>query len=75
MIVSGKVPSSPERRRLAGRLAIASRRTPELVEDLRRDLKAQALEDHIRALVDTAPPLTGEQRERLAALLLSGDYA
>lgn len=34
-----------------------------------RDLKAGVLEQHIRAVVDEAPPLTDEQRNRLAAIL------
>jgi hypothetical protein len=41
---------------------------PELV-DARRNLRALRLEDYIRRTVDTAPPLTDEQRERLALLL------
>lgn len=35
----------------------------------RRDYYATALADHIRKVVDAAPPLTDEQRDRLAALL------
>lgn len=38
--------------------------------DARRDLAAASLADRIRATVDAAPPLTPEQRERLAALLV-----
>jgi hypothetical protein len=34
-----------------------------------RDLRAMTLEEHIRKVVDQAPPLTPEQAERLAALL------
>lgn len=47
-----------------------SRRTddPDLVR-ARRDLRAARLEDYIRRTVDAAPPLTGEQRDRLALLL------
>ena len=37
----------------------------------RRDLHAAKLEDHIRQVVDEAPPLTAEQRDRLAGLLRS----
>ncbi len=36
---------------------------------MRRDLRALELEEHIRRLVDQMPPLTAEQRERLAGLL------
>ena len=34
-----------------------------------RDLAAANLEDYIRRTVDAAPPLTPEQRDRLAVLL------
>jgi hypothetical protein len=40
--------------------------------DLQRDLRAAELEEHIRQLVDAAPPLTSEQRQRLAGLLTGG---
>lgn len=35
----------------------------------RRDLKASRAEEYIKQLVDAAPPLTEEQRDRLASLL------
>ena len=38
---------------------------------LRRDLRADRLEEHIQRVVDEAPPLTAEQRARLAILLTS----
>ena len=41
---------------------------PALTE-AQRDLRAARLEAHVRAVVDAAPPLTAEQRARLAALL------
>lgn len=41
---------------------------PELIAS-RQQLKASKLEAHIRAAVDTAPPLTDEQADRLAALI------
>ena len=47
---------------------------PDLL-DARRDLRAARLEDYIRRVVDTAPPLTGEQRARLAGLLAGGPDA
>ncbi len=37
--------------------------------DARRDLAAERLAEHVRTVVDGAPPLTGEQRDRIAALL------
>ncbi len=46
---------------------------PDLVA-ARRDLRAARAEDYIRKLVDAAPPLSDEQRDRLA-LLLRGSAA
>lgn len=37
--------------------------------ELRRDLRAAELAEHIARLVDAAPPLTAEQRAKLALLL------
>lgn len=52
------------------RLANAVRRGDDAAAtESRRDLKAARLEDHIRKTVDEAPPLTDEQRARLAQLL------
>ncbi|TKV61337.1 hypothetical protein FDO65_06990 [Nakamurella flava] len=42
------------------------------VADLRRQLRADKLAEHIKKVVDQAPPLTAEQRDRLAALLRAG---
>ena len=39
--------------------------------DARREYAAAKIEDYVRRTVDTAPPLTDEQRSRLAALLTS----
>lgn len=39
------------------------------VTELRRQMKAERLEEHIRRIVDEAPPLTEEQRVRLASVL------
>ena len=57
------------------RLANASHRggDPAAVIEARRDLTAAKLERHVREVVATAPPLTDEQRNRLAALLTGGD--
>ncbi|MFZ0158823.1 MAG: hypothetical protein WAL50_07315, partial [Kineosporiaceae bacterium] len=41
---------------------------PQLV-DARRELAAANLAEYIAKIVDAAPPLTAEQRDRLAALL------
>lgn len=37
-----------------------------------RDLRAALLEEHIQKVVAAAPPLTDEQRVRLAGLLIGG---
>lgn len=44
---------------------------PELV-DARRNLKAIRLEDHVRQVMATWPPLTDDQCARVAALLGGG---
>ena len=44
---------------------------PELLA-ARRDLKEARLADYIRRTVDAAPPLTPEQRDKLALLLTGG---
>lgn len=44
----------------------------EAVDNARRDYYATALDEHIRSVVAKAPPLTVEQRDRLAVLLRSG---
>jgi hypothetical protein len=44
---------------------------PELVA-ARQSLKAERLADYIKRTVDAAPPLTPEQRDRLALLLKGG---
>ena len=71
-----RVPRDPEIRRLRSRLAVAARYhpdQPELADDDRRALKAKVAEQYVRDLVDTFPPLTPEQRGRLAALLADGE--
>ena len=71
-----RVPRDPEIRRLRARVAQAARyhpHQPELADDDRRALKAAVAEQYVRDLVDTFPPLTPEQRGRLAALLADGE--
>lgn len=61
-----------------GRVAALSRsRTPDDpdLQAARRDLKAERLKDYINRVVAEAPPLTDEQRRRLAALLVPGRAA
>jgi phage terminase Nu1 subunit (DNA packaging protein) len=65
------------RARLASAAAAAKRRPLDADADAavrlaRRDYAAQALAEHIRNVVDSAPPLTPEQRDRLAVLLRPG---
>jgi len=59
-------------RRLSSTVAAITRhrgdQDPTLPE-LRRDLRAAGLEDYIRRVVGAAPPLTADQRDRLATLL------
>lgn len=45
------------------------------VDDLRSAYKASALADHIKRVVETAPPLTDAQRDQLAVLLRGGAAA
>ncbi len=42
------------------------------VDDRRREYRFLSAADYIKALVDDAPPLTNEQRDRLALLLRGG---
>jgi hypothetical protein len=59
-------------RQLRATLASHSRPTlhdPDKLDELRRELRAARAEDYIKKLVDEAPPLTSEQRDRLAVLL------
>ena len=41
--------------------------------DARRTLRASRAEDYLRKVLATAPPLTVEQRHRLAVLLINPD--
>ncbi|WP_454301249.1 hypothetical protein [Salana multivorans] len=45
---------------------------PDEVAQAKRELNELVLARHIRELVDAAPPLTAEQRDRLATLLRGG---
>jgi hypothetical protein len=66
------VPSNdPVTRATIARIAAHSRwrNTPDAVAHERRELDVRRVEDHIRRLVEAAPPLTLEQRDRLFVLL------
>jgi hypothetical protein len=65
-------PRDPDVRRARARLAAVRRHhpdQPDLDADARRDLKAANAAQYVRDLVDGWPPLTDQQRGRLAALL------
>lgn len=52
------------------RIASTKKANPDAdVTELRRQLKAERLEDYIKRVVDDAPPLSPEQRQKLAALI------
>jgi hypothetical protein len=74
---SGAVRLSREERRARGRVA-ANRKhhpdRPDLIEDDLRELQAAAASRYIRDLVASWPPLTEEQRRRLAVLLAVPDH-
>lgn len=60
-----------ERARVASLTRSRQSDDPELVE-ARRNLRALRLEEYVTRVVAEAPPLTDEQRERIAALLRAG---
>lgn len=57
-----------ERARVAGLSRDRHPSDPDLLE-ARANLKAARLEDYVARVIASAPPLTNEQRERIAALL------
>lgn len=66
------VPISPQSRSARARLAqSAATNGPDSAQtiDARRDFAAARLDDYIRGTLAKAPPLTDEQRTRLADLL------
>ncbi|MEU8312908.1 hypothetical protein [Micromonospora sp. NPDC049033] len=61
---------SEPQRVLRARLAATTRHHPDAdVTELRTELRAATAERYIRRLVRQAPPLTPEQRARLAGIL------
>ncbi len=69
--------SAPARRARAHLASVSARadRVPaEVITEARRDYVAAALADHIARVVAEAPPLTNEQREKLALLLRGGAF-
>ena len=61
-----------ERARVASLSRSRTPDDPDLV-NARRNLKAERLADYITRVVDTMPPLTPAQRDKLAMLLRGGD--
>ena len=57
-----------ERARLASLTRSREPHDPDLVR-ARRDLAAERLAEHVRKVVDAAPPFTEEQRRKIAAIL------
>ncbi len=57
-----------ERARVASLTRSRTADDPDLIA-AKRNLCALRLEDHVRKVVSEAPPLTDEQRERIASLL------
>lgn len=64
-----------ERRTLQGRLANARRWNTPNADELARELAAVRIAAYVREVVDRAPPLTREQRDKIALLLRGGDAA
>ena len=55
-------------------VAVAYRNNdPARIADSRRNLAAEKLAQYIERVVAEAPPLTSEQKDRLAAILRGGD--
>lgn len=63
-----------ERARIAGLTRSRPADDPELVE-ARRRLRAERLAEHVTRVVEQLPPLTNEQCQRIAGLLLAGGDA
>lgn len=61
--------SIPTVTRARSRLGNATKYRPDEVDDARRDLAAANLAATIKRIVSKAPPLTDDQRSRLALLL------
>lgn len=66
--VAGETTWKQKRAKLARLSQTLPSNAPEL-RDLRTELKTQRLGEHIEKILGAAPPLTDEQRTRLAELL------
>lgn len=56
-------------------MPVSSERMSELGKRGAQTKKIEAIERRVRELVDSAPPLTEDQRRRLAALLVPAEAA
>lgn len=73
---SPDLPLTPEQRHARARAAAyASHGNQAEADRISAELKADRLEQHIKALVDTWPPLTQEQRDKLAVILRGAPVA
>jgi hypothetical protein len=61
----------PQQRRTRARVAALKRHHPDDKQtlDLARDFKAARLAEYVERMMDAAPPLSQEQRDKLANLL------
>jgi hypothetical protein len=68
---TGPVLSPAGRKLKAKRAGLTRHRGPDHADTVEaaRDYRAEVLAEHVRKVVDAAPPLTAEQRDRIAALL------
>jgi hypothetical protein len=67
---------SPVRQHLVSTIAAIEKHNgpgDKRLTDLRAKLATENIADHIRKVVDAAPPLSASQRERLALLLHPGN--
>jgi hypothetical protein len=53
-------------------LGVACRHHPEQIPEKRRNLAEAKIVDYIEKIISEAPPLTDEQRDRIAGLLRAG---
>ena len=68
--------SPASRRQLKARAAALRRHhkdDPAAGSEEFRDLRADTLERHVREVVDSLPPLTATQRNRITLILFGGD--
>ncbi len=75
------MPLSESRRKARAKLASATARADrdpraaESLDELRREYRFLTAAEYVKELVDEAPPLSVEQRDRLALLLRGGAAA